>query len=43
MDNFFAPLRDLPMENTGTGREGNSTKHMEKMRIWAKVGHLPLF
>jgi hypothetical protein len=25
-NNFFAPLRDLPMENAETGSEGNSTK-----------------
>jgi hypothetical protein len=26
MNNFFVPLRDLPMENVETGSEGNSTK-----------------
>jgi hypothetical protein len=25
-NNFFVPLRDLPMENVETGSEGNSTK-----------------
>jgi hypothetical protein len=25
-NNFFAPLRDLPMENADTGSEGNSTE-----------------
>jgi hypothetical protein len=26
MNNFFTPLRDLPVENAMTGKEGNSIK-----------------
>jgi hypothetical protein len=31
------------MGNAEMDGEGNSTKHMGKMRILAKVGHLPSF
>jgi hypothetical protein len=42
-NNFFAPLWDLPMENAAMGSKGNSTKNLEKMRVQAKVDHLPSY
>jgi hypothetical protein len=37
------PLRDLPMKNAEMGSDGNSTKHLEQVRVRAKVGHLPSY
>jgi hypothetical protein len=42
-NNFFAPLRDLHMENAEPGRKGNSTKTPETNETLVKVGHPVLY
>jgi hypothetical protein len=40
-NNFFAPRRDLPMENAETGSEGDSKKTSGTNESTANAGHLP--
>jgi hypothetical protein len=40
-NNFFAPLRDLPVANAEMASNGNPLKHLEQMRVCAK-GRPPL-
>jgi hypothetical protein len=32
-NNFFAPLKDLPMDNAGTGKEETQLKRLKQMIV----------